>query len=48
MGKKLKKLLSDKKLSLYERDRALIVEDNEKIIWAEYLFADGCKVLPID
>jgi tRNA(Ile)-lysidine synthase len=48
MGKKLKKLLSDKKLSLYERDRAILVEENGKIAWVEHISHNGCETLPID
>lgn len=35
--KKLKDLFIDKQIELFERDRAVIIEENNVIIWAEYI-----------
>lgn len=35
--KKLKDLFIDKQVELFERDRAVIIEENNVIIWAEYI-----------
>ncbi len=35
--KKLKDLFIDKQIELFERDRAVIIEEDSVIIWAEYI-----------
>ncbi len=40
-GKKLKDLYINNKVELFDRDRAIIVEQNDKIIWAEYISKEG-------
>ena len=35
--KKLKDLFIDKQIELFERDRAVIIEEDNVIIWAEYI-----------
>ena len=43
--KKLKDLFIDKQIELFERDRAVIVEENNVIIWAEYISKNNNIVL---
>ena len=39
--KKLKDLFIDKHIELFERDRAVIIEEDNVIIWAEYISKDN-------
>ncbi len=41
MGKKLKDLFINKKIDLFLRDRAIVVEQDDKIIWVEYISTDN-------
>lgn len=43
--KKLKDLFIDKQIELFERDRAVIVEENNVIIWAEYISKNNNIIL---
>ena len=43
--KKLKDLFIDKQIELFERDRAVIIEENNVIIWAEYISKNNNIVL---
>lgn len=43
--KKLKDLFIDKQIELFERDRAVIIEENNVIIWAEYISKNNNIIL---
>ena len=44
-GKTLKKLFNENKVSVYEREKMLIISDDEGIVWTEYFgVADRCKI----
>ena len=44
-GKTLKKLFNENKVSVYERDKMLIISDDDGIVWTEYFgVSDRCKV----
>ena len=43
--KKLKDLFIDKHIELFERDRAVIIEENNVIIWAEYISKNNNIIL---
>lgn len=44
-GKSLKKLFNEKKVPVNEREKMLIISDDEGIVWTEYFgVADRCKV----
>lgn len=46
---KVKDLMIDRKIDLFERDRAIIVEYDSRIIWAEYIYEkEGIEVFRLE
>ncbi|MEF3254354.1 MAG: tRNA lysidine(34) synthetase TilS [Deferribacterales bacterium] len=43
-GKKLKDIMIDKKIDLFERDRLVVVEYNNEIVWVERIFEDDKNI----
>jgi len=46
---KVKDMMIDRKIDLFERDRAIIVECDNRIVWAEYIYEkEGVEVLRLE